>query len=143
MKTRIAKDFRWEMGHRLPFHDGGCQNIHGHSYRLRVEISGEPDTNGMLLDYFDLKTIVQPLVDMLDHSFICDESDTVMCAFFRANPMKTVFVPFSTTAENIAQYILEYLKKEFSKINNKRVEVLTVRICETEDTFAEVSSSIF
>lgn len=140
MKTRIAKDFRWEMGHRLPFHDSGCQNIHGHSYRLRVEITGEPDAHGMVMDYFDLKTAVQPLVDTLDHAFICDESDAVMQGFFRENPMKVVTVPFSTTAENIARYILEHITAELARAVGGRITSVSVRVSETETTFAEVQA---
>ncbi len=139
MKTRIAKDFRWEMGHRLPFHSGGCQNLHGHSYRLRVEIIGEVNEYGMVIDYFDLKTIVQPLVDTLDHAFIYSEDDRVMHKFFDANPMKTIVVPFSTTAENIAAYILNYLSDVFSSKNDdRRISALIVRLYETETTFAEL-----
>ncbi len=141
MKTRIAKDFRWEMGHRLPFHNGGCQNIHGHSYRLRVEITGEPDAYGMVLDYFDLKTAVQPLVDALDHAFMCDESDATMQDFFRENPMKVVNVPFHTTAENIARYILEHITAELADAVGARIESVSVRVSETETTFAEVHHS--
>ena len=29
---KIAKEFRWEMGHRLPEHFGLCKNIHGHCH---------------------------------------------------------------------------------------------------------------
>src|SRR5437868_1916429 len=61
MLTRIAKDFRWEMAHRLPEHEGGCRNVHGHSYRMWVEISGEPQANGMVLDYFEISAIVDPM----------------------------------------------------------------------------------
>ena len=39
---KIAKEFRWEMGHRLPEHFGLCKNIHGHSYKMVVEFEGEP-----------------------------------------------------------------------------------------------------
>ena len=56
---KIGKEFRWEMGHRLPLHTRGCQNIHGHSYKLIVEIEGEPGANGMVADYTDLKQIVK------------------------------------------------------------------------------------
>ena len=140
MRTRIAEEFRWEMGHRLPFHEGGCQNLHGHSYRLRVEITGEPDAQGMVLDYFDLKAAVQPLVDSLDHAFMCDESDALMQGFFRENPMKTVVVPFPTTAENIARYILGHLTAQLSAAAGRRLEALTVRVSETDTTFAEVQA---
>ncbi len=52
MESRIAKEFHWEMGHRLPFHQGGCQNIHGHSYTMRVEIIGTIDpATGMVIEH--------------------------------------------------------------------------------------------
>jgi 6-pyruvoyltetrahydropterin/6-carboxytetrahydropterin synthase len=72
MLTRIAKDFRWEMAHRLPFHEAGCKNVHGHSYRMLVELAGEPMSNGMVLDYFVLKQYIDPLVAEIDHAFLCD-----------------------------------------------------------------------
>ena len=133
---RIAKDFRWEMGHRLPFHSGGCQNIHGHSYRMRVAIEGTLDDNGMVLDYFDLKEIVDPLVQHVDHSFLCDQSDEQMLAFFRDNPLKHVIVPFRTTAENLAGWMLEQIANELKQYRN--IRTLTVRVHETEKTYAEV-----
>jgi len=40
---KIAKEFKWEMGHRLPEHFGQCKNIHGHSYKMLVEFEGEID----------------------------------------------------------------------------------------------------
>ncbi|MBI3260670.1 MAG: 6-carboxytetrahydropterin synthase [Ignavibacteriae bacterium] len=137
MKATIAKDFHWEMGHRLPYHDGGCQNIHGHSYTMRVEISGDIDERGMVIDYFDLKAAVQPIVERLDHSFLCSESDETMCAFFKDNPMKVNMVSFHSTAENIALFILREITPSIEAYPN--VDVLTVRLHETKHTFAEVS----
>jgi 6-pyruvoyltetrahydropterin/6-carboxytetrahydropterin synthase len=92
MTTKIAKEFHWEMAHRLPFHTGGCQNLHGHSYKLWVQLEGEPNDKGMVVDYFDLKAVVEPLVKQLDHSFLCDRSDDVMVQFFRENPLKVNYV---------------------------------------------------
>jgi len=85
MKARIAKDFYWEMTHRLPFHKGPCRNIHGHSYRLRVEIEGELDEDGMVLDYYHLKQLLAPVIDSLDHSFAVDENDDLMLDFLKQN----------------------------------------------------------
>ena len=137
MESRIAKDFRWEMGHRLPFHDGGCQNIHGHSYSMRVEVVGTVDSStGMVMDYFDIKSLVQPIVDSLDHSFLCDSSDTILMDFFRENPMKVNIVHFFSTAENIAHYIMKRLIPGFQDFAS--IKTLRIRLCETENTFAEV-----
>jgi 6-pyruvoyltetrahydropterin/6-carboxytetrahydropterin synthase len=136
MESIIAKDFNWEMGHRLPFHAGGCQNIHGHSYKMRVEIRGIIDSStGMVMDYFDIKALVQPIVDQLDHSFLCDSSDKLLLDFFAQHPMKVNIINMYSTAENIAYYILQQLIPGFSPFTS--VQKLTVRLCETENTYAE------
>ncbi len=141
MKVRIGKTFRWEMGHRLPYHSGGCENLHGHSYRLWVEVVGEPDEKGMVMDYYEIKAVVQPLLQQLDHSFLCDRSDTVLCEFFQNHPdFKVNYVDFPTTAENIAQYILSQLLPHFARFAN--VEEVRIRVAETEATFAEVTAKV-
>lgn len=139
-EVRIAKEFHWEMGHRLPFHGGGCQNIHGHSYRMRVELEGSLDANGMVLDYFDLKEIVEPIVAQIDHSFLCDASDEAMLAFFATNPMKHVVVPFRTTAENLTAWMLEQIAASLAGYPN--LSRLSVRLQETERVYAEMSAPL-
>lgn len=135
--TRVSKDFHWEMGHRLPFHNGGCRNIHGHSYRMQVTVDGQLDENGMVIDYFDLKRIVDPLVAAIDHSFLCDANDQEMLDFFAANPLKHVVVPFLTTAEHIALWFLHQIAGPLREYSN--LVMLTVRVLETERTYAERS----
>ena len=38
---KISKEFSFDMAHLLDGHDGKCQNLHGHTYKLQVEISGD------------------------------------------------------------------------------------------------------
>lgn len=138
---RIAKEFRWEMAHRLPFHTGGCQNIHGHSYRAVITLEGEPDERGMLLDYLELARIVEPLLAELDHAFLCSADDTVMLDFFGQHPeFKVVIVPFSTTAENLARYLAERLAEPLCRFPQLRR--FWVRVQETERTSAEVACEL-
>lgn len=136
MLTRIAKDFRWEMAHRLPEHDGGCRNVHGHSYRLWVELEGEPQASGMVLDYFDLKKLVDPMIAEIDHSFLCDRSDTLICNFMAESKLKAVYVEWPTTAENICRWFFERIAATLAPM--KHLTELRVRIQETERTYAEV-----
>ena len=140
MLTRIAKDFRWEMAHRLPFHDGGCRNVHGHSYQMWVELTGEPDENGMVLDYFVLKEIIDPMVAEIDHAFLCDRSDDLIYEFLERSKLKAVYVNFPTTAENLAQWFYKRLAHTFAPM--KHLRELRVRIQETERTFAEVGGTL-
>lgn len=47
---RVTKEFRFEMAHALFGYDGPCKDIHGHSYKLSVTVSGKPvaDKESML-----------------------------------------------------------------------------------------------
>ena len=134
---KIAKQFTWEMGHRLPFHDAGCANIHGHSYTMWVELEGSLDSNGMLMDYGIMKQHIQPIVKELDHSFICDENDDVMAPFLKTTPFKTVYVPFTTTAEHLAEYLLERIWDALESYGH--ISAITVRLQETLNSSAETS----
>lgn len=131
---KISKEFKWEMGHRLPFHSGKCKNIHGHTYKMRVEIEGDLDENGMVMDYYDVSEIISPIVDELDHSFMVKETDKEIIDFLVKLNSKKVVVPFETTAENITLHLLEKIKE---RITSDRIKKIKVRVYETEKTYAE------
>ncbi|MBU1369827.1 MAG: 6-carboxytetrahydropterin synthase [Bacteroidetes bacterium] len=80
-KIRITKEFHFEMAHALKGYDGPCRNIHGHSYELKVTLTGTPieDTSnpklGMIMDFGDLKKIVkQQVVDVFDHALVLNKA---------------------------------------------------------------------
>jgi 6-pyruvoyltetrahydropterin/6-carboxytetrahydropterin synthase len=131
---RIAKEFNWEMGHRLPDHFGKCKNIHGHSYKLMVELDGDLNENGMVMDYYDLKKIVNPIVDNLDHAFMVYEKDSPVIEFLERIKSKKVIVNFESTVENITRYFLTEIKKHNLPANINKIKV---RVCETPDDYAE------
>ena len=133
-KAIITKEFRWEMGHRLPFHEGLCKNIHGHSYRMIVSLEGMLDESGFVIDYFDVKNIVQPLVDKLDHSFLCSSDDSMVLNFLEKNGLKHVVVEFNTTAENIALWFAEQIKQQF--LNFKNIYSIEITVFETASASA-------
>ncbi len=135
MSIVIAKEYRWEMGHRLMDHEGLCKNVHGHSYCLRVDLEGSLNNSGMVMDFFDLDKLVHPLVDQLDHCFLCDESDSAMVEFFLSNPMKVVMVDFPTTVENICMWIAEELKPALAA--HAALTAFSIRLYETERSFAQ------
>lgn len=72
---RIYKEFTFEAAHSLPSAPKGHPNarIHGHSFRVRVVIEGEPDPEtGLLIHFDDLKDAVDGLRGTLDHNFLND-----------------------------------------------------------------------
>ena len=140
MRIRIAKEFQWEMSHRLPFHKGDCKNIHGHTYKVRVEIEGNTDENGMIMDYFDMANIMNPVIHKLDHAFLVDDNDSIMLDFLTANNFKHVVINKTTTAENIAAYILDIITPSFEQYKN--IDILKIRFNETADVFAELEKKL-
>lgn len=77
MKTfTLSKSFRFEAAHQLPLHDGKCARLHGHSWVVTIEVSGDilitggPQT-GMLIDYGEISKAMRPLLDdQLDHHYL-------------------------------------------------------------------------
>ncbi len=133
---KIAKEFHWEMGHRLPEHFGLCKNIHGHSYKMIVEFEGELDENGMVIDLYDVEKIINPVIEKLDHAFMVKDDDGLTLEFLNKLKSKKVTVNFFATVENICKFITEFIVESSLPGNIKNV---TVRVYETAKDYAEVS----
>lgn len=131
---KIAKEFRWEMGHRLPFHAGKCKNLHGHSYKMLLEFEGDVDENGMVLDYYDVKLLINPIIEELDHSFFVCKSDTELIEALERLGSKMTVAEYHSTAENLCKYFLQRINENGVPKNIKKMKV---RIFETEETYAE------
>ena len=131
---KIAKEFKWEMGHRLPEHFGLCKNVHGHSYRMIVEFEGDLDEQGMIIDFYDVEKIISPIIEKLDHAFMVNENDEDAIKFLEKLNSKKVVVDFESTVENISKYLLNEITK--SKLPSN-IRVIRVRVFETSDDYAE------
>ena len=68
--VELVKDFRFEAAHYLPNVGAGhkCRRMHGHSFRGEVAVRGPIDPRvGWLIDFADLKQVIDPVVVRLDH----------------------------------------------------------------------------
>ena len=128
------------MSHRLPYHEGNCKNIHGHTYKIRVELEGEPDENGMVVDYYYIEQVVAPLIRRLDHSFVCDAGDRLMIDFLQKAGFKYNIIENYTTAENLAIYAVQEIAPGFRNLKN--LSRLKIRIYETDDVYAEIGMDL-
>ncbi len=133
---KIAKEFRWEMGHRLPDHFGLCKNIHGHSYKMIVEFEGELNNDQMVIDYYDVEKIINPIIEKLDHAFMVNKQDEMVIDFLEKIKSKKVVVNFHATAENICNYFLDRIKKSSLPSN---IHAIKVKVFETQFDYAEES----
>ena len=112
-------------GHYLRNYKGKCENPHGHNYKVRVTLAGaELDKAGLLLDFKDLKEVMKPVIERLDHQMIND-----LEPFTKLNP----------SAENLAKYFFDETNARLGGITNGRVHVRDVTIYETDTTTAKYS----
>ena len=131
----IAKDFDWEMSHRLTFHEGLCRNIHGHSYRLRVYLKGENTRNGMILDFYELALIINPILAELDHAFLCSKDDDLIISFLTKNNFKMKIMENFSTCENMCSWFSSQIAPKLREYKN--IKELGIRVYETKDAFAQ------
>ena len=70
---RLYKEFQFEAAHFLPSAPPGHPNsrVHGHSFRARVTIDGEPDPEtGLVLHLEEFETALNDVRDALDHRLL-------------------------------------------------------------------------
>lgn len=64
----VSKDYLFSAAHAIRGHQGGCQNLHGHNYRVRVYVAAATlDGLGMVIDFADLKRAMAEVLDRYDH----------------------------------------------------------------------------
>lgn len=137
---KIAKEFSFDMAHMLDGHDGKCQNLHGHTYKLQVEVYGKLIENGaksgMVIDFSDLKAIVKrEILDQMDHAFIYDttsERECQVAQLLTDLKSKNYGIPMRTTAENMAKFM-------FEKLQTAGLNVSLIRLWETPTSYCEYS----
>ena len=68
----IEREFNFDSAHFLPLVPLGhkCKTLHGHTYRITVRVSGELDEKGWVLDFADIKDVVQPVINLMDHKLL-------------------------------------------------------------------------
>lgn len=134
---KVSKEFSFDMAHILDGHDGKCQNLHGHTYKLQVEVSGDLVADGakkgMVVDFTDVKRIVKTaILDPMDHAFIYDttsERECKIAALLNELNSKTFGIPVRTTAEEMARFMFNRLKDQ--------LPISAIRLWETPTSFCE------
>ncbi len=135
----VTKIFRFEAAHVIHGYPGKCARIHGHSYVLHVTIGlkevaeGYLPGTGMVMDFSDLKRLVNhKVVDRLDHRLIVSQAwCQARQPAFSADEM--VVMEAEPTAENI----LQWLVREIQQVLPEQIQLVHLRLYETQDSYAE------
>lgn len=110
---KVAREFTFDAAHYLLSDKGSpCEELHGHTYKLRVVVEGPVRKDGMVIDFREIKRIVnERVMPKVDHKDLNK---------LLKNP----------TAENIAQWIFDTLRPHMN--------VVSVRVWEGSGKWAEV-----
>ncbi len=130
LRHSVTKQIEFSYGHRLINYDGKCKYLHGHNGLLEVEIAAdELDGRGMVLDFGDLKRLVEGWVnENLDHKLILCRDDPLVEAL-SALGQPIYLLDDNPTAENIARHI-------FLRTRRMGLHILEARLWETQTSFA-------
>ncbi len=151
---RVQKEIIFEAAHRLKFHRGACKNLHGHSYKLVVQVESDvenrgeirrPEEEGMTVDFGILSKIMKGIINdgvfcddsiaPFDHALILKHDDQLIEDLekygFRINKMDE-----EPTAENMAYLFMRLIKMSLKFQNRDDVKVVQVDVWETKTSRA-------
>ncbi len=118
---RILSEFA--AAHSLRNYDGDCSRLHGHNWKIEVEVSADRlDSLGMVVDFKEVKRVTQEVTGRYDHRYLNE-----ITPFDQINP----------TAEQIAQTLFEGIA---NGLNDDRVQVDAVTVWETDRASARYSA---
>ncbi len=86
---------------------GGCDTLHGHTFRVDVAVEGPVDPRtGIVVDFKELSRIVEEVISEWDHSLIIPEADEGKVQLEGPFKLKVKVVKgVDATAEEIAKQI--------------------------------------
>ena len=127
----VKTEDSFDSAHFLARYNGKCRNIHGHRWRVVIEIAGENLDDGMVVDFTYIKAALKALTDNLDHSLVM-EKDTLKPQTYEClvdEGFRIMIMDFRPTAENFAKYF-------FDEIKNKGFNIRAAEVYETPNNCA-------
>jgi 6-pyruvoyltetrahydropterin/6-carboxytetrahydropterin synthase len=148
-------NIRFSSAHIIPDYEK-CGRLHGHTYAVHLKIVGEPDDKGIIMDFSILKDMIRETISELDHKILIAEKNSSIKLEKEKNSIKLslsspkkeyvfpqsdcVLLPIdSTSAENLARYILDRLSEKLPL--NKQITGIEVGVDEGFGQGARVSKT--
>lgn len=118
---RLDKEYHvFSAAHFITFGDNICERLHGHNYRVAVELFGPLDENHYVIDFIAVRDTLKAITDQLDHHMLLPTGHPTIQVDAGATEVEVTFeerrwvfprgdcvllpIP-NTTAELLARYI--------------------------------------
>lgn len=147
--VRVYKQyFNFGSAHFLIFGDGTREELHGHNYKVEVEVEGDTIAGDLVLDFILFKPIVRGICDSLDHRTLLPRHNPLLQVTEGADRVEARFTDGSyfcfprrdtlvldlpnTSTEMLATYIAKAIMAALpSRIPDARVRALSVSVEES------------
>ena len=145
----VTKQYRTETGHRLMNYKGKCAHLHGHSYLWEVTVqSPRLDERGMVIDFKELKAVMEKILEPLDHAMLINLKDPILHVLknmpaTNGQDSRTLGVSFNPTAENMAYHYGVAMNAIFDASGGLFYSIYKIKLWETATSFAEVYLDVF
>lgn len=140
----IRKLFKLELAHQLHSCYSACckETIHGHSYTLEVFFaSQELDQDGMVVDFGEIKDLLNGYVASWDHSLVlCDKMSIAYLQMLEKYNKNLKIVSYNPTAENMANDIywsIARLIQPHLEATQRKFQLWKILLHETDKGYAE------
>ena len=144
----IAKDYlKFSAAHFLIFPDGTAERLHGHNYKVFVDVHTDLDQHGLVVNFKEIKPLVREVCDELDEHLLIPGEHPVLTAVRVGAQMEiryrerrylipaeeVIVLPIgNTSAENLAAWFGRTLRERMAaKWASLRVRQLSIGIEET------------
>tara|TARA_R110001592_G_scaffold30305_2_gene108773 strand:- start:187 stop:579 length:393 start_codon:yes stop_codon:yes gene_type:complete len=125
---KIEKKYHFYAGHRNKTAGEKCGRMHGHTYDVTCTFQFEKmNEDGITMLFSDLDKITEPIIKQYDHYFLLYEKDP-MAEIFELAGEPYISLPFESSAENMAIWIFNEIKRELPIIKIKLAETKTSTI---------------
>src|SRR4051812_15409478 len=150
--VRVTKDYLvFCSGHFITYRGSECERLHGHNYRVAVEVEAGLDANHYVFDFIALKNLMRELTDELDHRMLVPTRSQLIAVEERAAGVRLKFrdkewvfpredcvlLPIeNTTAELLANYLASRLREELRTRHQFAPDAVLV---EVEESFGQIA----
>ena len=118
MMYRVSIERHFDAAHYLRGYNGKCENLHGHRYKVVVNLkTGTLDETGLAFDFTILKSTVDEILERFDHTCLND---------------KEPFTMINPSSENIASTIFNELKPH---LNGHTAVIESIQVWESPDAW--------
>jgi len=110
---------------------------------MTVEFEGNINDEGMVIDFGEIRKILTPYIDQLDHTTIICKDDTELLEIFQQKAWRHFLLPYDSTAENLCRYFSTLLIQNHQHfLRENGITAIGIKIYETETSCAYLHTQV-